>query len=833
MTDIGMGQVLNTVTCPVCNFSSRNFDPFNSLSVPIPTVADVVFKCTVIRRATAYNCPWVLNRPRKGAKTPYRFTRRASSSPTVPPSEENITEQYVISMSRLADSGDLRLQIQNACGIPANQLRLCRAEEVIVDKDEDRENRSVVTRHMKVIPLTDKEGPCSQLAKKRVPGSEEGPAPVTHVVAFETTLRPRLMPPAEEGEEAEPLEDTADEDEEIDDHQIIPSPKEQAQIKKFLSFYGDEQECRLVDTNPLVISKAVSRSLWPRTESELKVGLRVDARDHRGNWFPGNVVEIVDDETSAGDADTGEEVQVATRKVRVHFDNYSSKWDEMYTIDHFERGSVRPLYSHAAPRGRPCEFIVHNRHTDRVTKQSVVFGQSFYVTCQNEWSNARAGAHILAQASRFLRYDTVWGSDELNTSGSSDQESKARRLYEKTQSTISDLIDLLIGSDREYIRLALGLSEHNSEEEKRGQPFRNPSFDSSTYWNHLAKKLSVLLHRLPFEVRICSVESSQGDKTGAAPASEEFLFPFSLIRTIGNFMNARHAVILQWRAPPIDKKSGSLKYNLESPVMYIEPKLEIDRASAEMLKAKAASSAENEKKNKGGSAGIDLGVCLTEFCKVQNLSIADNWRCPHCKKYREGKQSMSLWRLPDLLTLHIKRFNMSARWREKITTKVNFPLTGLDMSEWCHKESPMAHFQSSDGYMYDLIGVVNHYGSMTGGHYVATCRATACGRDGREEVAYNYNGVGANSVEIGEDPEEPTGWRLGRSKVEVNPAKIAAAMTSQSVAESSEPLWLQFDDELVEPIPPRLVVSEMAYVLFYRRRNLSPANISKYSTLIG
>jgi hypothetical protein len=188
---------------------------------------------------------------------------------------------------------------------------------------------------------------------------------------------------------------------------------------------------------------------------------------------------------------------------------------------------------------------------------------------------------------------------------------------------------------------------------------------------------------------------------------------------------------------------------------------------------------------------------------------------------------MDLWRLPDLLTFHIKRFNCSARWREKITTKVNFPLTGLDMSEWCHLESP-----STESNVYDLIGVMNHYGGMTGGHYVAMCKATACGSDGSEEVAYNFPGAGTNVSSV-VDETDRTGWRLGvtRKEKEMNQNKVAAAAAAKYVSESSEPLWLQFDDELVEPIPPRNVVSECAYVLFYRRRQLTSANIAKYSTL--
>ena len=198
---------------------------------------------------------------------------------------------------------------------------------------------------------------------------------------------------------------------------------------------------------------------------------------------------------------------------------------------------------------------------------------------------------------------------------------------------------------------------------------------------------------------------------------------------------------------------------------------------------------------------------------------------------REGGQNMNLWRVPDLLTFHIKRFNMSARWHEKITTKVNFPMTGLDMSQWCHKESPVLQEETQDSCIYDLIGVMNHYGSLTGGHYVATCKATLCGRDGKEEVAYNFNGVGMSEMEPYSSSDEPTGWSLGRPKPKINQSRVDAAINSQSVADSSESMWLQFDDEVVEAIPPRLVVSEMAYVLFYRKRRITPSNIAKYSTL--
>jgi hypothetical protein len=733
-----------------------------------------------------------------------------------------MVEQYVIAMSRLADSSDLRIQIQNLCGIPSAQLRLCRAE--VIALNSDAEKNSVVQTQTKIIPLTDKEGPCSQLAKKSAPNDASATIP-TQILAFESTLHHRVM---SNGETAEAAEDTADEeDEDEDEDRDMPTAKEQAEIERHLEVYGDDKECRVVDTDPLVITKAVSRSLWPRTKNQLKLGLRVDAKDHRGNWFSGSVVEIIEATASGGDTKTGKETVIHSKKVRVHFDNFSTKWDEMYTINHLEEGRVRPIYSHASPRAKPTELLVHNRYTDRGSGESVVFGQSFYVQCHNDWSNARAGAHILAQASRFLVQSSR--TSGLVDPDAIDREAKAQKLYDKTHAAISDLIDLLVDCDREYVRLVLGVSKHNTDAEK-AQPYRNPAFDPTALSTALVKKVSALLHRLPFEVRVCSIDAPNAAEQ-AATNVEELSFAFSLVRSIGNYINARHVIILQWREPPIDKKGSSSSNNiLDSQVMYVTPRVAIHEASAQVLKNSAEAMNHHGRKSRAGSAGLDLGVCLTEFCKVQKLPLSDNWRCPRCKDFREARQSMNLWRLPDLMTFHIKRFNMSAKWREKITTKVNFPLTGLDMSEWCHKESPTIQIDPQDSHVYDLIGVVNHYGSMTGGHYVATCKATGCGRDGKEEVAYNFNGVGASAVEI-EDSDTPSGWRLGRGKVEVNQSKVTAAMASRAATESAEPVWLQFDDELVEPIPPRQVVSEMAYVLFYRRRRMTPANIAKYGTL--
>ena len=45
-----------------------------------------------------------------------------------------------------------------------------------------------------------------------------------------------------------------------------------------------------------------------------------------------------------------------------------------------------------------------------------------------------------------------------------------------------------------------------------------------------------------------------------------------------------------------------------------------------------------------------------------------------------------LWKLPDILVLHIKRFHYESGHLEKLDAAVQFPLYELDVSEWVQTE---------------------------------------------------------------------------------------------------------------------------------------------------
>ena len=499
MVDLTMGQTLNTITCPACNFSSRSFSTFNVLSIPLPNMKDVFFRCSVVRRADAYNCPWVLNRPRKGRNMKARFSQREEGSIVQNhTSKEFVVEEYVIAMPGISDIDELKIQIQNHCGIPPDLQRLCYAEDVCHD---DRDGPPLIRRQTNVTPLTGKEGPCSHVVIQAGAGNGAGsslsnPLPI---FAFEWTLRSRPREADKMEEEAEPSAGGLDGEE-------VTNKKDREVVERLISVYGNGTECRLYDTDMLPIAKAISRSLWPRSEVDFRVGLRLDAKDHTGHWYPGTVVDIMKNRKKSKGSSSH------PLMVRVHFDNFSPKWDEKFTIDHF-RSRVRPLYSRASPRTKPIEFLVHHRYTDRRSKKSNLFGQSFCIQCQPEWSTARAAAHIISQASRFLAYDSD-AEDSVEST-----EVKIKRLYDRSHTVISDLVDKLVDFDRQYVQAALGVVPTPS-----GEPFRHPDFDSSSLTSALLKRLGALFHRLPFELRVCADDSPLGE------AKDEVNFPFALER---------------------------------------------------------------------------------------------------------------------------------------------------------------------------------------------------------------------------------------------------------------------------------------------------------------
>uniref|UniRef100_A0A0D9WVP5 Ubiquitin carboxyl-terminal hydrolase n=1 Tax=Leersia perrieri TaxID=77586 RepID=A0A0D9WVP5_9ORYZ len=117
---------------------------------------------------------------------------------------------------------------------------------------------------------------------------------------------------------------------------------------------------------------------------------------------------------------------------------------------------------------------------------------------------------------------------------------------------------------------------------------------------------------------------------------------------------------------------------------------------------------------KGNEDSVALHGCLEAFLKEEPLGPEDMWYCPCCKKHQQAMKKLDLWRLPEVLVIHLKRFSYTQFTRNKLETFVDFPIRDLDLSSYVIDKSELSNCH------YRLYAISNHYGNMGGGHYTAS-----------------------------------------------------------------------------------------------------------------
>lgn len=121
---------------------------------------------------------------------------------------------------------------------------------------------------------------------------------------------------------------------------------------------------------------------------------------------------------------------------------------------------------------------------------------------------------------------------------------------------------------------------------------------------------------------------------------------------------------------------------------------------------------------------VNLYNCLQLFMKEEKLDEMNTWYCKKCKDSKEALIKMIPYKLPPVLIVHLKRFkNTRQKYRYyssrdeymKNQSLVDCPVEGLDMTKYVETVNGKPA-------VYDLYGVVNHYGNTGGGHYIAYCK---------------------------------------------------------------------------------------------------------------
>jgi ubiquitin carboxyl-terminal hydrolase 20/33 len=116
-----------------------------------------------------------------------------------------------------------------------------------------------------------------------------------------------------------------------------------------------------------------------------------------------------------------------------------------------------------------------------------------------------------------------------------------------------------------------------------------------------------------------------------------------------------------------------------------------------------------------------LEDCFSAFFSSDELKGKNMYSCEKCKKLRNGVKRCSLFELPEVLCVHLKRFRLfeyggGIGFSGKVSQYVQFPLDGLDLKRFLHSDCPNKVTN------YRLLGTIVHMGSFTGGHYVAYIR---------------------------------------------------------------------------------------------------------------
>ena len=118
---------------------------------------------------------------------------------------------------------------------------------------------------------------------------------------------------------------------------------------------------------------------------------------------------------------------------------------------------------------------------------------------------------------------------------------------------------------------------------------------------------------------------------------------------------------------------------------------------------------------------ISLNDALDLFGKNNVLQDDDMWYCSKCQKHQVAKQKLQIYKAPRYLIVQLKRFNV----KKSYDGNTNF--SG-------EKNNTFVNYPVNDldltkyivgpdksNSKYDLYGVI-HFGSLNGGHYTAMCK---------------------------------------------------------------------------------------------------------------
>ena len=119
----------------------------------------------------------------------------------------------------------------------------------------------------------------------------------------------------------------------------------------------------------------------------------------------------------------------------------------------------------------------------------------------------------------------------------------------------------------------------------------------------------------------------------------------------------------------------------------------------------------NKKNSKIKEGDLTINDLLENLEENEVLEGEESYYCSTCKKKTKQIRKNMIYNLPNYLILHFKRTIDG----EKVNNIISFPINDFQLNNYVLREK-------DQNIKYDLIGLINHYGSGKSGHFIAVCK---------------------------------------------------------------------------------------------------------------
>jgi ubiquitin C-terminal hydrolase len=112
----------------------------------------------------------------------------------------------------------------------------------------------------------------------------------------------------------------------------------------------------------------------------------------------------------------------------------------------------------------------------------------------------------------------------------------------------------------------------------------------------------------------------------------------------------------------------------------------------------------------GENGPVNIYDCMNHYTRFEIMDGDNSWFNEKTNQKEAVQKRLTFWNFPKILVVALKRFSPDGSAKNR--DMVEFPINGLDLE-------PYVSGYNSKDYKYDLYGICNHIGGVTGGHYTA------------------------------------------------------------------------------------------------------------------